>query len=117
MEISALRDALASLGASPNKNLRQIKLLEACLVQDGLDVAQARAITAPLVGLNDLRVTAAHIGGPELEPVFNLMGATTMPPTPRHAWSLCVDSVSDSLNTIADTLRDSMNTASDNPDS
>jgi hypothetical protein len=105
MEVSALRDALTSLGASPNKNLRQIKLLEACLVEDGLELDQARAITAPLVGLNDLRVTAAHIAGPELEPIFNLMGASTIPSTSREAWNICVDSVSNSLNTIADNLR------------
>jgi hypothetical protein len=105
MEVSALRDALTSLGTSPNKNLRQIKLLEACLVENGLELDQARAITAPLVGLNDLRVTAAHLGGPELEPIFNLMGASMIPSTPREAWNICVDSISNSLDTIADNLR------------
>jgi hypothetical protein len=58
----------------------------------------------PLVGLNELRIGSAHIGNPELEPIFQLMGASTIPETPRAGWNLCVDAVANCLCSIAGTL-------------
>ncbi|MEM6254850.1 MAG: hypothetical protein AAF821_18190 [Cyanobacteria bacterium P01_D01_bin.156] len=105
MEIDALRAALTSLGGTVDKKLRQIKLLEKILIQKGLNLQQARSITAALVGLNDLRIVSAHIGGPESKASFQLMGATSMPETPIAAWDLCVDAVAASLRAIEQKLR------------
>ena len=58
-------------------------------------------MTAPLVGLNELRIASAHIGSLKLEPSFQLMGAIKIPATPREGWDLCVNSVVASLNSIA----------------
>ncbi|MBE9256663.1 hypothetical protein [Dolichospermum sp. LEGE 00246] len=104
MQIDSLRSALTTLGGKVDKQLRQIKLLERILIVKGLDENQARKITAPLVGLNELRIGSAHIGNTELEPVFQLMGESKIPPTPRVAWNLCVDAVVSSLNLIKTTL-------------
>ena len=79
--------------------------MEKSLIAKGLDEAQARSITAPLVGLNDLRIGAAHIGSLELEPCFRLMGASSVPQTPREGWNLCVDATTTCLRTIAATLQ------------
>lgn len=105
MQVDPLRNTLISLGGTADKNLRQIKLLEKILVAKGLDQAQARTITAPLVGLNELRIGSAHIGDPELEPVFQLMGVSTVPETPRLAWNLCVDAVTNCLCSTSSVLQ------------
>lgn len=104
MQIDLLRNTLSSLGGTIDKNLRQIKLLEKILMAKGLDEKQARSITAPLGGLYDLRIHSAHIGSLELEPIFKLMGALTIPETPRLGWNLCVDAVTLCLNRITATL-------------
>ncbi len=104
MQISPLRLAIAALGGTVDDKLRQIKLLEKILIAKGLDENEARSITAPLVGLNDLRIGAAHIGSLELEPSFQLMGASSIPETPRAAWHLCVDAITLCLNTVVATL-------------
>lgn len=105
MQVDPLRNTLISLGGTVDKNLRQIKLLEEILVAKGLDQAQDRTITAPLVGLNKLRIGSAHIGNPELEPVFQLMGVSTVPETPRLAWNLCVDAVTNGLCSTSSVLQ------------
>ncbi len=104
MQVDPLRDTLSTLGGAVDKKLRQIKLLEKILMAKGLDELQARSMTAPLVGLNELRIGSAHIGNPELEPIFQLMGASTIPETPRAGWNLCVDAVANCLCSIAGTL-------------
>jgi hypothetical protein len=104
MKLEPLRATLSVLGGSADTNLRQIKLLERILMANGRDESQARSITAPLVGLNELRISSAHIGNRELEPSFQLLGAPT-PETPRKAWDLCVDSVVESLSSIATILQ------------
>ena len=63
------------------------------LIGKGLDETQSRSITAPLVGLNELRIGAAHIGSLELEPSFKLMGVSSIPQTPRDGWTFCVDAI------------------------
>ncbi|MGG6265473.1 hypothetical protein ACQ4M3_05645 [Leptolyngbya sp. AN03gr2] len=105
MQIDPLRQTLNTLGGTLDKNLRQIKLLEKILMAKGLTEAQARSITAPLVGLNELRIGAAHIGSPELEPIFLLMGLSTTTEMPRFTWNLCVDSIANCLCSIASALR------------
>lgn len=105
MQINPLRTALSVLGGTVDKKLRQIKLLENILMAKGLDKTQARTITAPLVGLNDLRIGAAHIGSLELGSTFQLMGASTTPQTPRVGWNLCIDTVTGGLNLIASALQ------------
>lgn len=112
MSIKSLRKAFAELGGIVKdedieefNKLRQIKLLEKILCQKGLDLQQARSITAAFVGLNNLRIVSAHIGGPELEKSLQLMGEASMPETARAAWNICVDAVAASLKTIEATLR------------
>lgn len=105
MQVDPLRNTLSSLGGTVDKNLRQIKLLEKILMAKGLDEKQARSITAPLVGLNELRIGSAHIGIPEQEPIFQLMGASTIPKTPRLGWNLCVDAVVNCLCSITGILQ------------
>lgn len=105
MQVNPLRNTLNALGGSVDKNLRQIKLLEKILIAKGLDESEARLITAPLVGLNELRIGSAHIGSTELEPIFQLMGASTVPTTPRAGWNVCVDTVAKCLYSIAGILR------------
>ena len=105
MQISPLRTALVALGGTVDNKIRQIKLLEKSLIAKGLDEAKARSITSPLVGLNELRMGAAHIGSLELEPCFQLMGASSIPQTPREGWHLCIDTTATCLKTIATTLQ------------
>ena len=105
MKVDQLRNTLISLGGTVDKSLRQIKLLEKILVAKGLDQAQARTITAPLAGLNELRIGSAHIGNPELEVAFRLMGASMAPETPRLAWNLCVDAVTNCLCSTSSILQ------------
>ncbi|MBD2653195.1 hypothetical protein H6G45_06785 [Synechocystis sp. FACHB-383] len=104
MQVDPLRNTLTSLGGTVDKNLRQIKLLEKILVARGLDQTQARTVTAPLVGLNELRIGSAHIGNPELEPAFQLMGVAAVPEVPRLAWNLCINAVVKCLSSIATSL-------------
>lgn len=104
MQITPLRNAVSALGGTADEKLRQIKLLEKSLIAKSLDESKARSVTAPLAGLNDLRIGAAHIGSLELEPIFQLMGASSTPESPRAAWHLCVDSITLCLNTISATL-------------
>ncbi|MEP0873197.1 hypothetical protein NDA01_25885 [Trichocoleus desertorum AS-A10] len=104
LKTDSLRAALVNLGGTVDSSLRQIKLLEKILIAKGLDQAQARAVTAPLVGLNDLRINAAHIGGPNIEKTFQLMGASPASQTPRVVWNLCVDAVVGCLDSVANTL-------------
>lgn len=105
MQVDPLRDTLSALGGVVDKKLRQIKLLEKILMAKGLDEEQARSMTAPLTGLNKLRIGSAHIDNPELEPIFRLIGASTIPETPRVGWNLCVDAVADCLCSVAGTLQ------------
>jgi hypothetical protein len=105
MQVDALRTALDGLGGTVDKKLRHIKLLEKILIAKGLDEPHARSLTAPLVGLNELRIGSAHIGSLELESAFQLMGALTIPQTPRAGWNLCVDTVAECLNSIASALQ------------
>lgn len=104
MQVDPLRNTLTSLGGTVDKNLKQIKLLEKILVARGLDQTQARAVTAPLVGLNELRIGSAHIGNPELEHAFQLMRVAAVPEVPRLAWNLCVDAVANCLCSISSSL-------------
>ena len=93
MQIGSLRNAIVILGETVNKDLRQIKLLDKILIAKGLDETKSRSITAPLVGLNELRIGAAHIGSLDLELSFRLMGASSVPQTPRDGWTFCVDAI------------------------
>ena len=105
MQIELLRKKLISLGGKvDDKKIRQIKLLEKILMAKGLDEQEARSITAPLAGLNDLRIGSAHIGSTTLEPIFKNMGVSKIPETPRAAWHLCVDAITLCLNNITATL-------------
>jgi hypothetical protein len=104
MQVVSLRTALGQLGGTADKKLRQIKLLEVILEKKGLSNSQALRLTSSLVGLNELRISATHIGTPKLEDGFQLMGAPTTPETPRQGWNLCVDSVINSLDLITDKL-------------
>jgi hypothetical protein len=105
MEIDPLRTVLGVLGGTVDSKLRQIKLLERILMAKGEDQTQARSITAPLVGLNELRIGSAHIGSVALEANFQLMGASIIPQTPREGWNLCVDSAVACINLIIAALR------------
>jgi hypothetical protein len=58
-------------------------------------------MTAPLVGLNELRIGSAHIGRTEFEKSFKLLTSSVAPTTTRDRWLVCVDAVADSLNGIA----------------
>lgn len=105
MQISSLRNVIVILGETFNKDLKQIKLLEKILIAKGLDETQSRLITAPLVGLNELRIGAAHIGSLKLEPSFRLMGASYIPQTPRDGWTFCVDAIASCLDQITANLK------------
>ena len=105
IEISSLRSCLSTLGHTVDKNHKQIKLLENILIAKGLEKVRARSITAPLVGLNELRKGSAHIGTFELQTGFELMGASKSPQTMRAGWTLCVDAVTTALKSIADSIR------------
>jgi hypothetical protein len=105
MQIDRLREVLTEIGGAVDPNLRQIKLLERILLAKELDEAQARLITSPLVGLNELRIGFAHIGTVKFEKAFQLIGSSQMPPRPRVRWEVCVDAVTQSLHSIARTLK------------
>lgn len=104
MQIDSLRACLSTFGQTVDKKmkyLKHIKLLEKILIAKGLEETAARSTTAPLVGLNELRIGSAHIGKLELETVFQLFGVSTTPQTPRAYWNFCVDAVTMSLHSIA----------------
>jgi hypothetical protein len=105
MKIDSLRAALTEIGGAVDKQLRQIKLLERILVAKKLDEAQARLITSPLVGLNELRLGSAHIGTVKFEQAFRLIESSEMPSRPRARWGVCVDAVAQSFHSIARTLQ------------
>lgn len=104
MQIDPLRAPLGGR-TEENKQWGQIKLLNELLVKKGLETNQARSITNPLRGLNDLRVGSAHIGIPKLEKAFNLMGSEMIPQPSRTAWNWCVDAIAQCLNSIAEALK------------
>jgi hypothetical protein len=58
-----LRQWAKSLGRTPDPKVRSLKLLEECLMGCGCDEVRARAITAPLHQLNDLRMVKGHVAG------------------------------------------------------
>lgn len=104
MEVDSLRKVLNTLGKSidgETKKLRQIKLIERILIAKGMKEDDARSVTGPLVGLNELRIGAAHIGSLQLDYIFKLMGENSTPKTPRGGWISCVDAVTNSINSIA----------------
>ena len=105
MKIDSLRAALTEMGGAVDNKLRQIKLLERILAEKKLDEAQARLITSPLVGLNELRLGSAHIGTVKFEQAFQLIGSSQMPPRPRARWGVCVDAVAQSFHSIARALQ------------
>ena len=104
MSIPALRSICSQLEYTVASSLRQIKILERILILLGLSEEDSRAVTAPFVGLNDLRIGDAHIGNIEVDSCMNLMGATSPMGSPREAWALCVDSVAMSICKIDDVI-------------
>jgi hypothetical protein len=105
MQIDRLRAALTEMGGAVDSKLRQIKLLERILVAKNLDEAQARLITSPLVGLNELRLGSAHIGTVKFEQAFQLIGSSQMPSRTRARWEVCIDAVAQCFHSIARTLQ------------
>ncbi len=55
-------------------------------------------ITVDRFWQNELRIGSAHIGNPELDPIFELIGIPTVQETPRLAWNLCVNAVENCLH-------------------
>lgn len=104
MRVDSLRACLTTLGQTVDNKLRQIKLLEKILIARGYKETEARSMTAPLIGLNELRIGSAHIGSLELEHGFQLMGASLTPQTPRAGRNFCIDAVVRSLNSIANAI-------------
>ena len=105
MKIDSLRAALTKIGGAVDNRLRQIKLLERILAAKNLDEVQARLITSPLVGLNELRLGSAHIGTVKFEQAFQLIGSSQMPSRPRARWGVCIDAVAQSLHSVARALQ------------
>jgi hypothetical protein len=105
MRIDSLRSALKNVVGKVDKKLREIKLLEKILITRGVDETQAREMTSALVGLNELRIGSAHIGSLELEPCFQLLGATKVPDTPRAGWNFCVDAIASCLTSIESVIQ------------
>ena len=101
MDFSAIRQALT--GAYDNQ-WKQIKLLDQLLKERGVDAAEVSRLTDPLRGLNELRQKAAHIGSSELDRPFKLLGADNVPQPMRAAWAKVVDSIAETLNSIANKI-------------
>ncbi|TAK12347.1 MAG: hypothetical protein EPO32_08635 [Anaerolineae bacterium] len=101
LETVALRKALEMQGITPDKKLRQIKLLEELLASIGLAEEAAKRMTQSLAGLNELRVLDAHHAGQDPVLSFKLLGASDFPKTPRVGWNICVDAVILSLENIS----------------
>jgi len=106
MSIPALRTVCRTLGQEAEDKLRQIKLLERGLVLLGLTIEESRGLTAPFVGLNDLRIGDAHIGSIDIDASMSLMGGSSQMRA-REAWGMCVDSVTRNINEIANQFRTS----------
>ena len=106
MSIPALRTVCRTLGQESEDKLRQIKLLERGLVLLGLTIEESRGLTAPFVGLNDLRIGDAHIGSIDIDASMSLMGGSSQMRA-REAWGMCVDSVTRNINEIANQFRTS----------
>jgi hypothetical protein len=64
-------------------------LLEKSLVLMGLTIEESRGLTAPFVGLNDLRIGDAHIGFIDIDASMSLMGGSVQMRA-REAWCVCV---------------------------
>lgn len=101
MSLETLRKAI---GKPVNKEFRQIRLLEELLVSLGKTPIEARKLTAPLAALNELRVSAAHIGSSKLQPAFEILGEPRVPAKPRVAWDYIVNHVHSVLCEMAHTV-------------
>jgi hypothetical protein len=105
LETKGLRSPLDAKSVQYEKTARQIVLLRTVLTAvAAMPEADVRALIAPLVGLNDLRVASAHSLDHSLDGAFRLLGLPGTPSTPRQAWDGIVDSVVDSLKRIASAL-------------
>jgi hypothetical protein len=106
LETKALRSPLDAQGVAYGKDARQIVLLRMVLAGlAGVPEADPRALVAPLVGLNELRVASAHALGHSLDAPYQLLGFSSTPTLPREAWTGIVDSVVGALNRISTLLR------------
>jgi hypothetical protein len=106
LDTKALRSPLDAQGVAYEKGARQIVLLRTVLVSlAAVPEADARAVVAPLVGLNELRVAAAHALDHSLDAPYQLLGFSSTPTLPRAAWAGIVDSVAGALDRIATLLR------------
>ncbi len=104
IDISALRQALQSLGASVDTQQRQIALMTALVGGVLGDDDKARRTTDPLRALNKLRVADAHLGEADLAEALKLLGETAPPPTVRDAWGSCVESIARTFHSLATAL-------------
>jgi len=100
MSIQNLRRAIADRAPVDNA-WKQIKLIEALLLAEGVSADEASDAIAPLTGVNILRIAAAHPAEADLTKAFSLMGLDHVPDTSRQGWLRCADSVTSALGAIA----------------
>ena len=91
--------------ASVDDKWRAIKLLETLFTAEGVDTAVARSMTAPLAGLNDLRIASAHGGRIGWKVAFDLIADGKEPSTTREAWAVTVDCVAQAFDRVTEQLR------------
>ena len=105
MSIQALRRVLAT--GSYETDWKQIKLLEVVVTQRGVSAEEARQLVAPMRGLNELRISAAHVSTSDLRNVFLNLTGNPPPANTRGMYEACVDSIVRSIRSIAKLLAES----------
>ena len=102
LQVSALRTPLATNGIEFDKQAKQIVLLRTLLKEIiGLPENDAASLVAPLRGLNDLRVIAAHSLNHNFDDAFRKLGVESVPESPRGAWDRLVDHIVAALDSIS----------------
>lgn len=105
LQVSALRTPLATNGIEFDSQAKQFVLLRTLLKKIvGLSENEAASLVAPLRGLNELRVIAAHSLTRDFDDAFRKLGVESVPESPRDAWDCLVDCIGSAIDSISAAL-------------
>jgi hypothetical protein len=101
IDIASLRRALDAAGLAYDPGARQIVLLRTLVAGvANINESDARSLTAPLSGLNELRTAAAHPLHSDFDAALTLFHIDPETASPRDTWDIVVESVAAALHQI-----------------
>ncbi len=103
MRVKSLRAAIGER-VEFKSDFKQIKLLRCLLEAEQIPADEIGDLVRPFLGLNKLRIAAAHPVNVDLAAAFSLLG-TSPPAMPAPGWHACVDSVAAALRAVAERLK------------